>query len=332
MKTNCKIIFPLIAILLCIGSCKDENDPCILSVTIDYIDDPTLSDVTLFAEPKDGLTPYSYHWSTNETTRIIHVYRNNDYASVTVTDDAGCTATASFGTDPCANIKCLNGGTCVNGICQCPTGFTGDSCQLPCRGCTVCGADTTVKDDEGNEYDIVSIGAHCWMAENLRVSAGIPEETDGTQWGSLTSPAWCYYDNNSSNGAIYGKLYNWYAVNTGNLCPSGWHIPTHDEWQDLIDVLGGDATAGGAMKDTTGWTMPNTGATNSSGFTALPGGSRNLSGSFVSMGDYGVFWSSSENSSDQTQAWGRELAYNNSAVSISNSIKARGYSCRCVKD
>jgi len=168
------------------------------------------------------------------------------------------------------------------------------------------------------------------MQENLRVSAGIPNVIDSSQWANLTTAAWCYYQNNPANGATYGKLYNWYAVNTGSLCPSGWHIPTDAEWQTLVDALGGDAVAGGAMKATTLWSSPNTGATNSSGFTALPGGYRLYSGGFGSVGDYGDFWSSTENSTDN--AWGRYLNYYGSDVYRNYGNKGNGFSCRCLRD
>lgn len=105
-----------------------------------------------------------------------------------------------------------------------------------------CDSDSTVTDSEGNVYRIVKIGSQCWMAENLRSTAGIAEVSNTTQWGDIftsqsRTPAWCYYENDSSNNALYGKLYNWHAVNTGNLCPTGWHIPTQQEWQTLIDLL-----------------------------------------------------------------------------------------------
>jgi len=168
------------------------------------------------------------------------------------------------------------------------------------------------------------------MQENLRVSAGIPNVIDSSQWANLTTAAWCYYQNNPANGATYGKLYNWYAVNTGSLCPSGWHIPTDAEWQTLVDALGGDAVAGGAMKATTLWSSPNTGATNSSGFTALPGGYRLNDGSFYTVGGLGSFWSSTEYSS--FNAWYRSLYYNYSDVSRTNHYKDYGFSCRCLRD
>ena len=136
------------------------------------------------------------------------------------------------------------------------------------------------------------IGTQIWMLKNLDVTTfrngdSIPQVTSGATWASTTSPAWCYYDNNSANGDIYGKIYNGYAVaDSRGLAPIGWHIPTNDEWTILVNFLGGDSVAGGALKQTgtTLWTPSNVGATNSSGFAALPGGYRDgSSGTFFNI-------------------------------------------------
>ena len=134
----------------------------------------------------------------------------------------------------------------------------------------------------GNDtYNVVKIGTQWWMAENLKTAiyndlTDIPNVTDDT-WGSLTTGAWSYYNNNTSNGNTYGKLYNWYSVNTGKLCPQDWSVPSSNtNWATLIDYLGGTSVAGGKLKQTgtTLWNSPNTGATNESGFNALPAGTR----------------------------------------------------------
>ena len=137
-----------------------------------------------------------------------------------------------------------------------------------------------VFDIDGNGYDTVVIGTQTWLVQNLRVThlnngVSIPNITNSTLWKNSTTPALCYYNNDSvSYAAIYGALYNWYAVNTNNLCPTNWHVPSYSEWETLITYLGGASVAGGKLKEvgTTHWTSPNTGATNSSGFTALPNG------------------------------------------------------------
>ena len=144
-------------------------------------------------------------------------------------------------------------------------------------------------------YTSVLIGTQQWMQQNLEVvtyrdGTVIPQVTDATAWAGLTTGAWCYYGNDPSSG--YGKLYNWYAVNDPRgLAPQGWHIPTDAEWTTLSTLLGGTSVAGGKMKTTgiTRWNSPNTSATNESGFAGLPGGYRNGSGTFYSVGAFG-YW------------------------------------------
>jgi uncharacterized protein (TIGR02145 family) len=195
----------------------------------------------------------------------------------------------------------------------------------------------TVTDIEGNIYPTVLIGNQWWMAENLRTATysngePIPNITDNTAWSQLSSGAWCNYDNNVANDAVYGKLYNWYTtVDPRGLCPVGWHVPTHAEWTVLTDFLGGQSVAGGKMKSITGWNFQNTGATNESGFSGLPGGDRIYStGNFFNVGIDGNWWSSSQDSS--TSAWNRNLFYNDASVGRSLSGKATGDSVRCLKD
>src|SRR5574344_993327 len=157
----------------------------------------------------------------------------------------------------------------------------------------------SMTDIEGNTYKTVTIGTQTWMAENLKVTkyndgAAIPNVTDNTAWSKLTTGALCDYDNTPSNSETYGKLYNWHAVNTGKLCPTGWHVPSDAEWTKLTDYLTSDA--GGKLKETgtTHWNSPNTSATNETGFTALPGGSRGYSGAFLNVCGYGYWWSATE--------------------------------------
>ncbi|HRH49371.1 MAG TPA: fibrobacter succinogenes major paralogous domain-containing protein [Panacibacter sp.] len=146
----------------------------------------------------------------------------------------------------------------------------------------------------------IGIGTQVWMTKNLDVSHyrngdPIPQVTDPIAWAALTTGAWCYYP---AAGAIYGKLYNWYAVNDPRgLAPAGWHVPSDAEWTTLTTFLGGEAVAGGKMKETgtTHWTSPNYGATNSSGFTGLPGGFCYIDGTFNQLRYWGFWWSSTEN-------------------------------------
>ena len=190
-----------------------------------------------------------------------------------------------------------------------------------------------MSDIDGNIYQTVQIGNQVWMAENLKVThyrdgTVITNVTDNTAWGNLSTGAYCYYDNNSSNGDTYGALYNGYAVtNRHNIAPEGWHVPTDEEWQTLVDYLGGFGVAGGKMKETgtTHWDAPNTGATNESGFSALPGGyRRDYLGNYSYMGDYAYFYS--------YDALGGRLNYNDSEVNRGSTSKGFGSAVRCVKD
>ena len=190
----------------------------------------------------------------------------------------------------------------------------------------------------------VTIGTQVWTLNNLDVSTYsdgtvIPQVTDQTAWANLTTGAWCYYNNTTANGTTYGKLYNWYAVagihdtdsNTPNkiLAPTGWHVPTDAEWTTLTTTLVSESVAGGAMKATTLWNSPNTDATNSSGFTGLPGGCRDGL-SFFFIGERGVWWSSTQY--DDTFAWCRRLDYNFGVASRYDDVKPNGFSVRCLRD
>ncbi len=195
----------------------------------------------------------------------------------------------------------------------------------------------SMTDIDGNTYKTVTIGTQTWMAENLKVTkyndgAAIPNVTDATAWSELTTGALCDYENTPSNSETYGKLYNWYAVNTGKLCPTGWHVPSDAEWTELTDYLGGTSVAGGKLKETgtTHWASPNTGATNETGFTALPGGYRDFSGAFDGIGVHGYWWSATEGST--SYAWSRFMLNDDSSVYRNYFSKEVGFSVRCVRD
>jgi uncharacterized protein (TIGR02145 family) len=195
-----------------------------------------------------------------------------------------------------------------------------------------------VTDIDGNTYLPVTICNQTWTKSNLDVSHyrngdEIPQVKNPTDWANLTTGAWCYYNNDPANGAIYGKLYNWYAVNDPRgLAPLGWHIPTDAEWTKLTDCLEGESVAGDKIKETgtTHWISPNTGATNSSGFTALPGGYRYDYGTFYSINFNSYWWSSS--ASIIPNAWHRTMNYNYSYVGRGVHDKAFGFSVRCLRD
>lgn len=200
-----------------------------------------------------------------------------------------------------------------------------------------CGAITTVSDIDGNVYDVVNIGSQCWMVQNLkstryRTGANIPNQTNQSTWTGLTTGAWVNYANSAANDAIYGKLYNWFAVtDSRNICPLGWHVPSDNEFITLVDFLGGQSVGGAEMKSTSSlWKSPNLGATNASGFSGLPGGQRNFSGNFNLLGDFAYFWTSTEN--DASVARARNLSFSTTQSIRINNDKKVGFSVRCVKD
>jgi uncharacterized protein (TIGR02145 family) len=201
-----------------------------------------------------------------------------------------------------------------------------------------------VTDIDGNVYKTVKIGDQWWMAENLKTTKyrngdPIPHVTNNNDWTDLSTPAYCSYNNdNTTYGSVYGLLYNWYALDPAsngnkNICPEGWHIPTDEELTTLINNLGGAIIAGGKLKEagTSHWSIPNTGATNTSGFTALPAGFRSyVDGSFQYVGVFSHWWTSTQTS--ETQAWNLGLFNIDASANHSASEKKLGFSIRCVKD
>lgn len=205
----------------------------------------------------------------------------------------------------------------------------------------------TVTDPDGNVYPTVTIGTQVWMTENLRTTKyangdAIPNVTNNLQWSGLTTGAWIHYNNSSQYDSVHGKLYNWYtAVDSRNVCPTGWHVPSESDWNQLIahfdpnmnpTIKGSQsATAGGKLKHTAVWNTPNVGATNSSGFTAVPGGYRNTDGTFNALLDYVSYWSTGIDSGSSSPVF-RNL-HRSSADAFRNAGHARhGLSIRCVKD
>ncbi len=198
----------------------------------------------------------------------------------------------------------------------------------------------TMTDQDGNTYKTVTIGTQTWMAENLRTTkyndgSSISNITDNDEWANTTNGAYCCYNNSTSLDTIatYGYLYNWLAVSTGTLAPEGWHVATQEDWTTLSDYLLGEDVAGGKLKEagTTHWTSPNTGASNATGFTALPGGIRLFDyGTFDNIGDGGVWWTSTEGGS--TYAYYCNISYSKSYLWCTGHNKLYGYSVRCIKD
>ena len=196
----------------------------------------------------------------------------------------------------------------------------------------------SVIDIEGNEYKIVSLFGQTWMAENLKTTTlneGTPiiEAADSAAWTTTTSAAYCWYNNDSlAYKKNYGALYNWYTVKTEKLCPKGWRVPNEIDWELLVDSLKGQAVAGGKLKHAGSefWRATNAGATNSSGFRALPGGYRNLAGNFKYLGDYGYWWSALNY--DGKKAWYHNLFYYSPRVYRNYFDLNMGFSVRCIKN
>ena len=198
-----------------------------------------------------------------------------------------------------------------------------------------------VYDIDSNVYHTIKIGTQVWMVENLKTTkyndgTAIPMVTDATAWRDLATPAYCWYKNNEAvSKNIYGALYNWFTIDTGKLCPKGWHVPSDDEWTALIEYLGGESVAGGKLKEASikpsHWQCPNTGATNETGFSALPGGLRFHDGTFDYIGYWGIWWSSTGYSLGC--AWGYGMSHDSSDVNTKdNNELIEGFSVRCVKD
>jgi uncharacterized protein (TIGR02145 family) len=197
----------------------------------------------------------------------------------------------------------------------------------------------TVTDTDGNVYQTVKIGTQIWMAENLKTTRynnglSIPLISDSVAWSNLKASGFCWYNNDSVNNKnTFGALYDWYTVQTGNLAPNGWHVPTDSEWTVLTNYLGGISIAGGVLKEAglLHWSSPNTGAKNTTGFSALPGGYRGATGPFTDIGNYGVWWSSTAYNS--LYAWYRNMGYDGANVTPTYyDYYNDGFSVRCVKN
>ncbi len=233
------------------------------------------------------------------------------------------------------------------------TNENGHSSEMKSDYITVNLVDNTVTDIDSNVYQTVAIGTQIWMAENLKVThmpdgSDIEYISEDYQWSLLennnTDKAYGYYNNNTSGEAdIYGAVYTWAAaMNGGNsseqnpsgvqgICPDGWHIPSSEEWFTMINYLGGKNVAGGKLKEpgTAHWTL-NEGATNESGFTALPGGYRNANGSYYTINSFGYWWSASEEY--DVNGWSFTMNHMNSEIDSEGQFKSSGMSIRCVKD
>lgn len=205
----------------------------------------------------------------------------------------------------------------------------------------------SMTDQAGNIYKTIEIGSQTWMAENLKTTKyndnkDIPNVTGNSAWSNLTTPAYNWYDNDEAkNKPLYGALYNWFTVNTGKLCPTGWHVPTDTEFKTLETYLGMSVAQadgiswrgtdqGTQLKNSSGWKAGENG-TNISGFSALPGGYRfQQDGAFNNKGELSYWWSSNE--SGPTKGYYRRLDGSNAGAYRESAIKTAGKYIRCVKD
>lgn len=199
-----------------------------------------------------------------------------------------------------------------------------------------------VTDIDGNQYHYVAIGSQEWMVENLKVTryrnGDSIQEVSGNSagkaaWGNLTSGAYCNYNDDSNDGRIYGLLYNWYVVNDSrNVAPSGWHVATVDDWNTLINYLSGTDVAGGKLKETgiAHWISPNSDASNTVKFSALPSGLRDYHGNFTLLGEVTEWWIPKEY--DTNFALFTQIG-NGASIQITGvGQKSVGCSIRCVRD
>lgn len=289
------------------------------------------------------------------TTEVSIINEATAYCTSMIKSDGGANITArgvcwSTSVNPTVNLttKTVNGSG-IGSFSSTLTGLTANT-KYYIRAYATNSVGTTygkelslkttqlVADLDGNLYNVVTIGTQVWMVQNLKTTkyrdgTSIPNVTDAVQWNVLTTGAYCDYNNIESNSATNGRLYNWYAViNSHNIAPTGWHVATNAEWTTLTTYLGGESVAGGKLKEsnTTHWTSPNTGATNESGFSALPGGYRSYNGEFIVIGSVGAWWSTSEYST--YYAWLRNMIYNNSSVNSGLDTKSCGFSVRCLRD
>jgi uncharacterized protein (TIGR02145 family) len=308
-----------------------------LDVTVTLVAAPA---APVAATPTPSTTQIAWKWNastgaTGYKWSLTNVYSNaTDLGNVLTKTETGLTCNRSY----TRYVWAYNSTGCSSS----PTTLSRSTSACP----------VPIKDASGNSYPTIAIGTQTWMAKNLNTSkysdgTNIPNIKDGDAWYNATSGAWCDYDNTTSNSTTYGKLYNWFAVDNNsatkmksnggkNICPTGWHIPSDNDWTILADYLGGEYEAGGKLKESgnTHWPYSNEESTNSYGFTALPGGACGTGGSFYDIGTAAMWWSSTEYcyDSDCQYALYRYLIMWEPNMSSSDNDKTRGYAVRCLKD
>lgn len=197
----------------------------------------------------------------------------------------------------------------------------------------------TITDIMGNSYNTIGMGSQIWMAQDLRTTrlndgSLIPEVTSDSVWAELQTPAFCWYNNDSTNfKSSYSPLYNFYVITSGSLCPTGWHVPDKAEWEYLASFVGGEKVAGGKLKESNSahWNEPNTCILNNYNFIALPGGCRkDFNGEFLEIGNMGFWWTGNSESFFIADCF--SMSYNVTKLARIETNKREGHSVRCVKD
>jgi uncharacterized protein (TIGR02145 family) len=282
---------------------------------------------------------------------------NANYLSTVVTFDYG--TSTSYGSSATATQSPITGNTVTNVSASITGLIEGTTYHFRVKAENILGTtygsditfipllSNTVGDIDGNVYNIITIGTQVWMKENLKTTkyndgTTIPNITVDATWAALTTGAYCDYSNNPANSTTYGRLYNWYSVDNNsaskvasngdkNVCPTGWHVPSDTEWTTLTTFLGGEDVSGGKLKEngTTYWASPNSGATNETNFTAIPGGYRYRTGWFDGMGFGGNWWSSTKASA--SNSWYRDMQHTSTSVGRYE-VENYGFSVRCLKD
>jgi uncharacterized protein (TIGR02145 family) len=303
---------------------------------------------------------------TSTGTLVAGKGSNNVFMTISYTGgNAGNYAGVSFNSEGVSGLKAvLSPGKLVNGNGTLTFSITGTPASVGTatfnitingKSCTLTksvndpsqpnnGYAENITDIDGNTYKTVIIGTQHWMAQNLNSSkysdgTPIPRINDGSEWLNAKTPAWCYYNNDPSYGEVYGKLYNGYAVspksNGGkNVCPTGWHVASDLDWSTMVQYLGGMDVAGDKLKEDgdSHWNIPNSEATNSSLFTALPGGNRRDwgYGDFENITEHGFWFSSTEMTSSTLWRW--QMYKNDIKAYRASYSKTAGFSVRCIKD
>ncbi len=317
-----QLIIMAVYFILTIGCKKEKNVPELVTVDISNITLTTASCVANITNDGDAtITARGVCWSTNSNPTI---------ADSKTSDGTGTGIFFSTITDLIPNTVYYVRAYATNSV---GTEY----------GNLLTFQTAIVSDIDGNGYHIITIGTQTWMLENLKTTryndgTVIPNVTKNTDWSLLVTPGYCWYNNDKATyGDPYGALYNWFAIDTAtngnkNICPAGWHVPSDSEWTVLIDFLGGELTAGGKLKETgtTHWISPNEGATNESGFTALPGGWRFFPDSFCDIGKTGNWWCSDE--IDTHRAFMIKIHNNYGGLNNTIDYKNVGCSVRCIKD